>query len=273
VPLRLIDLVHVTTSDSVQVFFRLKDFIDLTPANRFQVLDLSGTIDVGPEAKLLMFPISDETIERLHVRATPPSKLWDRLTDDSALPPTALRNFAGSLVLRIESLTAVSTGVALQPKRLEYRSHRSTWGFELRAHETYECSFAYNRLKQGDAEVRSRFNYAFASPPEFFETSLPIVPVYGGYRRDSLWITPLKGLPAPVFLEWHGNRGGARKGGAQRRLWHHCSSRGSCSRLPQRAQCRADLVASANHLCFARSGVPVCSRSLRQDVLHVQART
>ncbi|MES1240670.1 MAG: hypothetical protein ABUT39_03530 [Acidobacteriota bacterium] len=187
--------------DTVQVHFKLLEFVNLTPEGKFSLINLDGVVKYDGGEQILMFDLPDDRVDSLTWAATPPALLWDRLADDSALAVKARENFVGSAVLRLERITERGQSQPLEP--MSFKNESTVNGFALQAKKTYDLNLAYNIITTpGTHANHSPCSYLFSNPAEHFEVARTTLPVTGNYRIETLWVQPKVGLPASVNLEW-----------------------------------------------------------------------
>jgi hypothetical protein len=205
IPLRLVKLTSVQIKDTLQVSFKLDKYVDLSAEDRFETIALDGIIDYEESENMLMVQIPPSKTQSFAYGAEPPNRLWTRLAYDESLSEKARRNFSGTTVLRLLQVTQRGQTAPLAPASLEPDRKDQSFGFVLDAGHVYDFDLAYNRISGfGEAEELIKYDFAFRSPKEHFAIARDRLPITGNYRRESIWVQPRVGLPAPVLLEWIG---------------------------------------------------------------------
>jgi hypothetical protein len=205
VPLRRLKLTDVQIKDTVQVSFRLDDYVKLSAQERFEAIKLDGIVDYSKPENTLMFEIPSSKMQAFDYDLEAPNKLWLRLTDDQSISESVRNIFLGAMVLRLIRVTERGSGATLEPKLLESGSERPSFGFELRSGTVYDFDLAYNRLfGPGESEELIKHDFLLRSPGEHFAVSRDRLPITGNYRTETIWVQPQVGQPASVLLEWVG---------------------------------------------------------------------
>jgi len=209
IPLRLITLTNVNVTDTIQINFRLGDYIKLSPEGRLKSLSLEGIIDFTKDEHMLLIdipPNKTELLISLGNQTDFPAKLWERLADDDALSPIAKENFTGTVVLRLIQIFEKGETAVLSPKQLSKGGKNyNVYGYELKSETLYDFDFAYSRIIAAKKSMQQvPFDYMFNSPSTQFDVSRDRIVITGNYRRELVWAQPRIGRPAPTFLEWIG---------------------------------------------------------------------
>jgi hypothetical protein len=175
IPTRLITLTDVQISDTVQLYFRLGDYIKLLPPKQsFRTVLLDGIIDYTKDEIKLMADVPKDRValfDELPHQKEMPERLWDCFADDAALQPDVRDNFKGTTVLRLMNVRR--GGEIVSPESLHSDKNRAKeYGYLLRLRKSYDFEFAYSRiLGAGMGGEHVPYDFVFNSPDEYFDVS------------------------------------------------------------------------------------------------------
>lgn len=214
IPLRLVTLTAVEVTDSLQVSFRLGEYVRLSEQLKLQPIILDGIVDYSKPEDTLMVEIPLDRVQVLSSLAHQPEfpmGLWDRLADDAALSEIARQNFMGTIVLRLKRVSERGETGGLTPTALQPKANDRAYGFVLRSGKVYDLDLAYQRIiAPGQPLPQIPYEFAFRSPFDHFNVSRDRLRITGNYRREVVWIQPRVGRPAPTVLEWVGVKSGEK---------------------------------------------------------------
>jgi hypothetical protein len=164
VPLRYVSLTEPPkVSDTVDLRFRLGDYIELAPGPALNVIPLNEIIDYTKQGETTLMteipPAKEELFTRLTGRRDIPPGLWERLVDDASLPEEARLNFSGTTILRLVKVLDSSSAPELQPQALQIEGvYQTKFGYRLKKNQSYSFYFAYNRITTKEAAHRPLIN-------------------------------------------------------------------------------------------------------------------
>jgi len=205
VPLRLVKLTKVQIKDTLQVSFKLDKYVSLSPLEKFHTIALDGIIKYEEPESILMVQIPPSKAQSLGYEAESPNRLWTCLAYDESLSTKARSHFAGTIIPRLMQVTQRGEATPLTPKSLEPSREDQSFGFVLQAGDVYDFDIGYNRISGfGEDEEGIKYDFAFRGPKEHFSIARDRLAITGNYRRESIWVQPKVGQPAPVLLEWIG---------------------------------------------------------------------
>ena len=211
IPLRWITLTKPPeVSDKVHLRFRLGDYIQLSPQQTLQHIDLSTIVSSGPENTLMaeIPPDNEGLFTSLSHHSDFPAGLWEKLATDTLLPEIAKQNFRNTTVLRLVKVTEGSDSSLLATKNLQpSHTHSTEYGYELWKDKQYDFVLAYNRIYTPEESQQPLLNdFQFNSRTELYDVSRIRLPITGNYREETLWVMPKLGQKGAAFLEWIGVR-------------------------------------------------------------------
>jgi len=216
VPLRLVALTDVEIADTVQVYFRVGDYISLSDQGALRSLSLQGMVDYARPENTLLIELPQaiaEQFQQVPHHADLPARLWDRLAEDPSLSPAVREHFVGTTVLRLVQVSPRGATIPHAPEFLEtIRKRQKVYGFRLRAGTVYDFDLAYNRiLAAGQGQQQLPFDFGFTGPKEHYNISREIIPITGNYRKELVWIQAKSPRPGTTLLEWIGVRKTAKE--------------------------------------------------------------
>lgn len=209
IPLRLVTLTNAYVTDTIQVNFRLGEYVKLSPERKLQAINLDGIVDYKKEEDTLLIdipPNKKELFSSLQHQPDFPAKLWERLADDESLSKIAKERFTGAAVLRLVNVFEKGEKTQVSPELLSKDGkNQHLYGYELQSGKIYDFDFAYSRIiASGQSMQQIQFDYAFRCPSAHFDVSRDRIVVTGNYRRELVWVQPKVGRPGPTYLEWMG---------------------------------------------------------------------
>jgi hypothetical protein len=200
IPLRLVTLTDINILDTVQINFRLGEYIKLSPEGKLRTISLGEVIDsskpettilIEPPAKSNLLKSLEELFDANNHQPESPNRLWERFVDDESLSPVAKQQFANATVLRLLEVRERGTRTPLTPKHLKKESvfdeiaererhYPRVFGFELVSGAVYDLKLAYNRIvAAGASEQHVNYAFVFSSPTEHFDISKGKLPITG----------------------------------------------------------------------------------------------
>jgi hypothetical protein len=203
IPLRQVTLTTIIPSDTLQIQFRLGNYVDFNADRKFRSISLDGIIDSSRPENLLLLEVSKSLKSNLTFSAELPKLFWEKLGEDTAFSRHARENFKGTVTLRVVSVHERGKKESLLPESIEEKGRIRTFGFKFRSGKVYDIQLAINRsITQDISDVHAPFEYLLKAPANHYLVSKDRLAVSGNYRVENVWLQPIVSEPAPVALEW-----------------------------------------------------------------------
>jgi hypothetical protein len=202
IPLRKVTITNIWEQDTVQVFFRLGDYV--CHAKESLVLKLDNIIDLSKPEVTLFFSVPLDSVPILQdmpLSKQMPSKLWDCLVSSGVISPEAQENFLNTLVLRFCGYRLHGTSSTLPPEKIESGGERGdVFGPKLMQGKCYDFDLAYSRIMRagGASSDIPACQYEWVPQGETLKVAQSIIPVTGNYRMETVWAEVRQSSPAPV---------------------------------------------------------------------------
>lgn len=206
VPLRKVTITSIWEQDTVQVFFRLGNYV--YHAKESLVLELDHIIDLSKSGITLFFSVPVDnvpTLQDMPLSKQMPPKLLDCLMSPGAISPEAQENFLNTLVLQFCGYRLHGTSSTLSSEKIESGGERGdVFGPKLVQGKCYDFDLAYSRIMR-PGEVSSDIpacQYEWIPQGDTLKVTQSVIPVTGNYRKDKVWAEVRQGSPAPIELRF-----------------------------------------------------------------------
>jgi len=206
VPLRRVALTSIQEQDTIQVFFKLGQYV--CRSERATAIDLDGIVDTSKAEDTLFFGVTSDKIgnfQGVQESDTFPRRLWESLTSPGVISPGAQDNFLNTFVLRFCGCRLHGTSSTLPPERIESGGERGdVFGPKLTQGKCYDFDLAYSRImRAGEASSDiPAFHYEWVPQGDTLRVAQSIIPVTGNYRMETVWAEVQQSSPAPIELRF-----------------------------------------------------------------------
>lgn len=201
IPVRRVELTHISPGPPIHVYYRLKEFVNYQQVPFPRVFDLTGTAVTNEQ---LFFNLPDAMFADVPMAAADADDaVWNRILTEFSNPQASYPFNQGNPTFFPRLSAVYDQTSALTPARIGSSPIRGPiYGFALPEKGLNELKLVHLLRTAAAEQAAAEFSYSISAENPGLEFQNREIGIQGAYREHSVQVSAPAKSEAPFFVEW-----------------------------------------------------------------------